>query len=70
MAWELTVYFGDNRMPEGTEKTMGYVEEFATKAQANTKGQALLADGHLVTHDSITHFFPACSITHMKLEEV
>ena len=70
MAWELTISFGDNRMPNSEEKFIGYTEMFSTKAQANVRGQELLADGYQVTHNSIVHFFPACAITHMKLEEV
>ena len=70
MAWELVVYFGDNRMPDGVEGTLAYSEAFDTKAEANNRGQELLSDGYLITHDSVTHFFPGSSITHIILREL
>lgn len=67
MAWTLKVWFGyDGWDCVGSSPVIN--QDFDTKAQANTYGQGVLADGYQLECDDITHFFPGSAVVHMKLE--
>ena len=67
MAWTLKVWCGYDGWCDGA--TSPVIEmDFSTKAQENTYGQGIIADGYLLEDGDETHFFPGSAVTHMKLE--
>ena len=67
MAWTLKIWFGyDGGSDVGSSPVIN--QDFDTKAQANTYGQGVLADGYKLVEGDVTNFFPGSAIVHIRLE--
>ena len=66
MAWTLRIWFGYDGWDGSGSPAID--QDFGTKAQANTFGQSVLADGYQLDEGDVTNFFPGTAVTRMKLE--
>ena len=66
MAWRLKIWFGYDGWIGPISPVVE--QDFGTKAQANTFGQSVIADGYQVEDGDMIHFFPGSAVVHMQLE--